>query len=77
MTSIPESTVSSVDAPPIPESLLGPLLDAAADSLESFSSGLTDHFFGKEINEKSKRFQVSLPGQAIFKKNSDWSLQKL
>ena len=40
MTSIPESTVSSVDAPPIPESLLGPLLDAAADSLGSFSSEL-------------------------------------
>ena len=40
MTSIPESTVSSVDAPPIPESLLGPLLDAAADSFGSFSSEL-------------------------------------
>jgi len=36
----PESTVSSFDAPPIPEALLSPLLDTAADSLSSFDAEL-------------------------------------
>ncbi len=36
----PESTVASFDAPPIPEALLSPLLDTAADSLSSFDAEL-------------------------------------